>query len=187
MKTLTADHPLVVPEGFKADASAYGLIITDFNEELDIVIKKIKYTNGDKVKWCARIVQEVVITRGLNKATSKKTDNDYYFFECKEINGDGTKMRSLVGDGYIAGIEEKGGDPTEVFAKGEEVTNESFYAMVDGNIVARNQGSGSITGGVTLTDSMTKALEAFTSSSEEEVEEVEEVEAVEADTAKQPQ
>ena len=183
MKTLSADHPLVVPEGFKADTSAYDSIVTDFNEELDIVMKKIKYINGDKVKWCARIVQEAVITRGLDKAKSKKTDNDYYFFECKEINGDGTKMRSLVGNGYIAGIEEKGGEPTEVFAKGEEVTNESFYAMVDGNIVARNQGSGSITGGVTLTDSMTKALEAFTGSSEEEVEEVE---AVEADTAKQP-
>ena len=169
MKTLSADHPLVVPEGFKADTSAYDLIMTDFNEELDIVMKKIKYIKDDKVKWCVRIVQEAVITRGLDKAKSKKTDNDYYFFECKEINGDGTKMRSLVGSGYIDGIERKGGDPYEVFAKGEEITNESFYAMVDGNIVPRNQGSGSITGGVAITVDMTKVLESFVGHTEEVV------------------
>ena len=178
MKTLTAEHPLVVPEGFKADASAYDSIVTDFNEELDIVMKKIKYIKDDKVKWCARIVQEATISKGLAKATSRKTDKDYYFFLCKENGGNGTAMRSLVGTNYIEAIEENGGKPYEIFAKGEEVTNESFYAMVDGKVVARNQGSGTTTGGVTLTDDMTKALEAFTGSS---------AEAVEADTAKQPQ
>ena len=178
MKTLTADHPLVVPEGFKADTSAYDSIVTDFNEELDIVMKKIKYINGDKVKWCARIVQEAVVTKGLAKATSRKTDNDYYFFLCKEEGGSNTVMRSLVGTAYVEAIEENGGDPYAIFAKGESVTNESFYAIVDGKVLARNQGSGVTTGGVALTDEMTNALEAFVGSS---------AEAVEADTAKQPQ
>jgi hypothetical protein len=181
MKTLTADHPLVVPEGFKADTSAYDSIVTDFNEELDIVMKKIKYINGDKVKWCARIVQEAVITKGLTTARSKRTDEDYYFFECKEEGSTSRKvMRSLVGTNYIEAIEENGGEPYEIFAKGEEVTNESFYAMVDGKVVARNQGSGVTTRGVTLTDDMTKALEAFVGSSAE-------ADNAEADNAKQPQ
>jgi hypothetical protein len=129
---ITKDHPLVVPEGFKADTSAYDLIVTDFNEELDIVMKKIKYINGDKVKWCARIVQEAIVTKGLAKDINKKTVEDYHFFECKEIDGNASSMNLLVSSNYIQGIIDKGQDPYEIFAKGEEVHSESFYVEVNG-------------------------------------------------------
>jgi len=129
---ITKDHPLVVPEGFKADSSAYDSIVTDFNEELDIVMKKIKYINGDKVKWCARIVQEAIVTKGLAKAINKKTVEDYHFFECKEIDGNASSMNLLVSSNYIQGIIDKGQDPYEIFAKGEEVHSESFYVEVNG-------------------------------------------------------
>jgi hypothetical protein len=129
---ITKDHPLVVPEGFKADSSAYDLIVTDFNEELDIVMKKIKYINGDKVKWCARIVQEAIVTKGLAKDINKKTVEDYHFFECKEIDGNASSMNLLVSSNYIQGIIDKGQDPYEIFAKGEEVHSESFYVEVNG-------------------------------------------------------
>jgi hypothetical protein len=180
MKDLGSNHPLVIPEGFTADKSAYDSIVTDFNEELDIVMKKIKYINGDKVKWCARIVQEAVITKGLTTAKSRRTDEDYYFFECKEEGSTSRDvMRSLVGTKYIEAIEENGSDPYAIFAIGQTVTNESFRAIVNGKEVVKNQGSATNTGGgVTLTDEMTKALEAFVGSS---------AESVEADTAKQPQ
>jgi hypothetical protein len=140
---ITKDHPLVIPEGFKADKSAYDSIITDFNEELDIVMKKIKYVNGDAVKWCTRIVMEAEITKGLKKGIRFDIDIDeeYYFIQCKEVERNGNSLRAFIGSGYIQGIIDNGEDPYEVFGKGKTIQNESFYEEVDGKILPRNQAS----------------------------------------------
>jgi hypothetical protein len=140
---ITKDHPLVVPEGFKADSSAYDSIVTDFNEELDIVMKKIKYVNGDAVKWCTRIVMEAEITKGLKKGIRFDIDIDeeYYFIQCKEVEGNGNSLRAFIGSVYIQGIIDNGEDPYEVFGKGKTIQNESFYEEVDGKILPRNQAS----------------------------------------------
>jgi hypothetical protein len=139
-----------VPERFVADKSAYDLIEVHTDLNTGIKMKKIKYVlyegkNEDKkivkIKWCVRIIQEAVITKGLAKATRQNTDEDYYFFLCKEIEGNNKTMRSIVGTKYIEAIEKSGSNPYEVFAKGQEATNESFFVEVGGKILHRNQGS----------------------------------------------